>query len=146
MRIRQTAATPAFSFFWKCCPEKLSARFPQAVLGRRATRTQRVRLRRQQRRTKNKRENPDGEAHDVSRDFADEHLGGCSGSRQGGRGNFGSTYQRGYGATKLAHESPTYDAQRYTPPNVAHFGRNATDKVSKTVVVRIKAKEKPITT
>jgi quercetin dioxygenase-like cupin family protein len=34
----------------------------------------------------------------------------------------------------------------HNEPNVAHFGRNATDKVSKTVVVRIKAKEKPITT
>jgi quercetin dioxygenase-like cupin family protein len=32
----------------------------------------------------------------------------------------------------------------YTPPNVAHWGRNATDKESKTLVVRIKAKDKPI--
>jgi quercetin dioxygenase-like cupin family protein len=32
----------------------------------------------------------------------------------------------------------------YTPPNVAHFGRNAADKPSKTVVVRIKDKDKPI--
>jgi quercetin dioxygenase-like cupin family protein len=32
----------------------------------------------------------------------------------------------------------------YTPPNVAHYGRNATDKESKTLVVRIKAKDKPI--
>ena len=32
----------------------------------------------------------------------------------------------------------------HTPPNVAHFGRNATDKNSKTLVVRIKDKEKPI--
>jgi quercetin dioxygenase-like cupin family protein len=34
----------------------------------------------------------------------------------------------------------------HNPPNVAHFGRNATDKVSKTLVVRIKATDKPITT
>jgi quercetin dioxygenase-like cupin family protein len=34
----------------------------------------------------------------------------------------------------------------YTPPNVPHFGRNATDKPSKTLVVRIKAKDKPIMT
>ena len=32
-----------------------------------------------------------------------------------------------------------------TPPNVAHFGRNATDKISKTVVFRIKPKDQPIT-
>ncbi len=32
----------------------------------------------------------------------------------------------------------------YTPPNTPHFGRNATDKPSKTVVVRIKDKDKPI--
>jgi quercetin dioxygenase-like cupin family protein len=32
----------------------------------------------------------------------------------------------------------------YTPPNTAHFGRNATDQVSKTLVVRIKDKDKPI--
>jgi quercetin dioxygenase-like cupin family protein len=32
----------------------------------------------------------------------------------------------------------------YTPPNTAHFGRNATDKISKTLVVRIKDKDKPI--
>ena len=32
----------------------------------------------------------------------------------------------------------------YTPPNTPHFGRNATDKPSKTLVVRIKAKDKPI--
>ncbi|HZV20166.1 MAG TPA: cupin domain-containing protein [Hyphomicrobiales bacterium] len=32
----------------------------------------------------------------------------------------------------------------YTPPNTPHFGRNATDKVSKTVVVRVKDKDKPI--
>jgi quercetin dioxygenase-like cupin family protein len=31
----------------------------------------------------------------------------------------------------------------YTPPNVAHFGRNAT--VSKTGVFRIKPKDQPIT-
>jgi quercetin dioxygenase-like cupin family protein len=31
----------------------------------------------------------------------------------------------------------------YTPPNTAHFGRNATDKISKTLVVRIKDKDKP---
>jgi quercetin dioxygenase-like cupin family protein len=32
----------------------------------------------------------------------------------------------------------------YTPPNVPHFGRNATDKMSKTVVFRIKDKQQPI--
>ena len=32
----------------------------------------------------------------------------------------------------------------HTPPNTAHFGRNATDKVSRTLVVRIKDKDKPI--
>jgi len=32
----------------------------------------------------------------------------------------------------------------HTPPNVAHFGRNATDKLSKTIVIRIKDKDKPI--
>jgi quercetin dioxygenase-like cupin family protein len=34
----------------------------------------------------------------------------------------------------------------YTPPNTPHFGRNATDKESKTLVVRIKAKDKPVMT
>lgn len=34
----------------------------------------------------------------------------------------------------------------HTPPNVPHYGRNATDKISKTLVVRIKAKDKPIAT
>jgi quercetin dioxygenase-like cupin family protein len=34
----------------------------------------------------------------------------------------------------------------YTPPNTPHFGRNATDKESKTVVIRIKAKDAPVTT
>ena len=33
----------------------------------------------------------------------------------------------------------------YTPPNTPHFGRNATDGVSKTLVVRIKAKDQPVT-
>jgi quercetin dioxygenase-like cupin family protein len=32
----------------------------------------------------------------------------------------------------------------HTPPNVAHFGRNATDKLSKTIVIRIKDKRQPI--
>ena len=32
----------------------------------------------------------------------------------------------------------------YTPPNTPHYGRNATDKESKTVVVRIKAKSQPV--
>jgi quercetin dioxygenase-like cupin family protein len=32
----------------------------------------------------------------------------------------------------------------YTPPNVPHFGQNATDKLSKTVVFRIKDKTQPI--
>ena len=34
----------------------------------------------------------------------------------------------------------------YTPPNTTHFGRNATDKLSKTLVIRIKAKDKPVMT
>jgi quercetin dioxygenase-like cupin family protein len=34
----------------------------------------------------------------------------------------------------------------HTPPNVPHFGRNATDKLSKTFVVRIKNKDKPLLT
>jgi quercetin dioxygenase-like cupin family protein len=34
----------------------------------------------------------------------------------------------------------------HTPPNTAHFGRNATDKLSKTLVVRIKDKDKPLMT
>jgi quercetin dioxygenase-like cupin family protein len=34
----------------------------------------------------------------------------------------------------------------YTPPNTPHFGRNATDKESRTVVIRIKAKDQPVTT
>ena len=32
----------------------------------------------------------------------------------------------------------------YTPPNTPHFGRNATDQVTKTIVVRIKDKDEPI--
>ena len=32
----------------------------------------------------------------------------------------------------------------YTPPNTPHFGRNATDRISRTVVIRIKDKDKPI--
>jgi len=32
----------------------------------------------------------------------------------------------------------------YAPPNTPHFGRNATDKISKTLVLRIKDKDKPI--
>ena len=32
----------------------------------------------------------------------------------------------------------------YTPPNTPHFGRNATDGISKTIVVRIKAKDQPV--
>ena len=32
----------------------------------------------------------------------------------------------------------------YTPPNTPHFGRNATDRMSRTIVVRIKDKDKPI--
>jgi quercetin dioxygenase-like cupin family protein len=32
----------------------------------------------------------------------------------------------------------------YTPPNTPHFGRNATEKESKTIVIRIKAKDQPI--
>jgi len=36
------------------------------------------------------------------------------------------------------------DEAIYTPPNTPHFGRNATDKISRTVVIRIKDKDKPI--
>ena len=32
----------------------------------------------------------------------------------------------------------------YTPPNTPHFGRNATDRESKTIVIRIKAKDQPV--
>ncbi len=32
----------------------------------------------------------------------------------------------------------------YTPPDTPHFGRNATDKPSKTIVFRIKDKDQPI--
>jgi quercetin dioxygenase-like cupin family protein len=32
----------------------------------------------------------------------------------------------------------------YTPPNTVHFGRNASDKASRTLVLRIKDKDKPI--
>jgi quercetin dioxygenase-like cupin family protein len=32
----------------------------------------------------------------------------------------------------------------YTPPNTPHFGRNATDSMSKTIVIRIKAKDQPV--
>jgi len=35
------------------------------------------------------------------------------------------------------------DEAIYTPPNTPHFGRNATDKISRTVVIRVK--DKPIT-
>jgi quercetin dioxygenase-like cupin family protein len=34
----------------------------------------------------------------------------------------------------------------YTPPNIAHYGRNGTDKMSKTLVVRIKDVDKPVMT
>jgi quercetin dioxygenase-like cupin family protein len=34
----------------------------------------------------------------------------------------------------------------YTPPDTPHFGRNATDKISKTLVIRIKDKSKPVMT
>jgi quercetin dioxygenase-like cupin family protein len=34
----------------------------------------------------------------------------------------------------------------YTPPNTKHFGRSATDRPSKTLVFRIKAKDKPVMT
>jgi quercetin dioxygenase-like cupin family protein len=33
----------------------------------------------------------------------------------------------------------------HTPPNTPHFGRNATDRLSKTVVIRVKDKDEPIT-
>ena len=32
----------------------------------------------------------------------------------------------------------------YTPPDTPHFGRNATDKPSRTVVFRLKDKDKPV--
>jgi quercetin dioxygenase-like cupin family protein len=32
----------------------------------------------------------------------------------------------------------------YTPPNTPHFGRNATDKISTTIVIRLKDKDKPV--
>jgi quercetin dioxygenase-like cupin family protein len=32
----------------------------------------------------------------------------------------------------------------YTPPNTPHYGRNAKDKISRTIVIRIKDKDKPI--
>jgi quercetin dioxygenase-like cupin family protein len=32
----------------------------------------------------------------------------------------------------------------YTPPNTPHFGRNATDRESKTIVIRIKARGQPV--
>jgi quercetin dioxygenase-like cupin family protein len=32
----------------------------------------------------------------------------------------------------------------YVPPNTPHFGRNATEKISRTLVVRIKDKDKPV--
>ena len=32
----------------------------------------------------------------------------------------------------------------YTPPNTPHFGRNATDKPSRTVVIRVKDKGQPV--
>ena len=34
----------------------------------------------------------------------------------------------------------------YTPTNTKHFGRNATDELSKTLVIRIKSKDKPVMT
>ena len=34
----------------------------------------------------------------------------------------------------------------FTPPDTPHFGRNATDGISKTLVIRIKAKDKPVMT
>jgi quercetin dioxygenase-like cupin family protein len=34
----------------------------------------------------------------------------------------------------------------HTLPNVPHYGRNASDKISKTLVIRIRPKDKPITT
>ncbi|HKV74854.1 MAG TPA: cupin domain-containing protein [Gemmatimonadales bacterium] len=32
----------------------------------------------------------------------------------------------------------------YTPPDTPHFGRNATDRMSRTVVIRVKDKDQPI--
>jgi quercetin dioxygenase-like cupin family protein len=34
----------------------------------------------------------------------------------------------------------------YTPPDTAHFGRNATGGISRTLVIRIKDKDKPVMT
>jgi quercetin dioxygenase-like cupin family protein len=34
----------------------------------------------------------------------------------------------------------------YTPPNMPHFGRNATDRESRTIVIRIKARNQPVAT
>jgi hypothetical protein len=34
----------------------------------------------------------------------------------------------------------------YAPPDTPYFGRNATDKESKTIVIRIKAKDQPVAT
>ncbi len=42
--------------------------------------------------------------------------------------------------TKVVHAGEAI----YTPPNTAHFGRNATAKPSKTVVIRVKDKDAPI--
>jgi quercetin dioxygenase-like cupin family protein len=44
--------------------------------------------------------------------------------------------------TKVVHAGEVI----YTPPDTNHFGRNATDKTSKTIVIRIKAKDKPVMT
>ena len=32
----------------------------------------------------------------------------------------------------------------YTPPDTPHFGRNTTDRESRTIVIRIKAKDQPV--
>ena len=51
-------------------------------------------------------------------------------------------------STEFVHaQAPAYvkaGEAIYTPPNTPHFGRNATDKISKTVVIRVKDKDKPV--
>ena len=52
------------------------------------------------------------------------------------------TFEMEGGATKIVKAGEVF----YTPPNTPHYGRNATDKVSKTLVIRIKAKDQPVMT
>lgn len=41
-------------------------------------------------------------------------------------------------------ERPSRSGNHHTPPNTPHFGRNATNRISKTLVIRVKDKDKPI--